>query len=152
MCPATHQFADACEDLKVALLHREHRVPSEVRDDRSHQLRNAAHLVLERPVRPIGTDRAAPEGMMEQLNDLCAVAVLADREARADIPPECVPLAAVERDAEAALAVSVSGEVGSKIHRRLPRSRYRRLVAPVDLVNDPPGDATSGRIPKSLRG
>src|SRR5262249_12367021 len=98
---------------------------SEVRQDTRHQVLQPSNLELQRLVGTIRPDRAAIPHAPENREQLRPFRVLADREARPNLPPESMPSTRLERNAKAALTVNETRDVGRKI-----RSGYqgRRLM------------------------
>jgi len=60
----------------------------EVRDDRAQDGRETSRLPLEREVTAVGSQASAPEVLLDRQEHLAAIAVLADRQARPDLPPD----------------------------------------------------------------
>jgi hypothetical protein len=124
--PSSHAFADVCEQLEVALLAGAERIALEVRDNSIEEEREASHLPLHRAIAAIRPERAAAEVPLDVQQDLAAVAVLADRQTRSDLPADPKGRTWRDRDREAALTVDVSGDVRREI-RLTSRSRARVL-------------------------
>jgi len=79
-----------------------------MRDYRGNQSFDVSYFVLERLVGAIRADKPTLPRVLDQVKDLGAVHVLADREARSYFPSKPVPIAGLEGNAEATLAVDVS--------------------------------------------
>ena len=123
---SSHALADVRERLEVFPLAREQWVRLKVRYHCGIEEWKASHLPLHRLVAAIGPECAAPEVLLDLQQHLDAVAVLADRETRTDLPadPKCGSWR--DRYREATLTVDVSGDIRREIDRA--RSRARVLL------------------------
>ena len=70
-----------------------------------YQIFNAPHLELEGFVRSIRSDGPAFPSLLDRVEDLGSVCILVDRKTRTNLPPEAMPLAGLERNAETAFAI-----------------------------------------------
>ena len=126
-----HQLADSRESLEVGLLRRHQRISSEMRQHFRHQIADVPHFELECLVRSIRPDESASPFLLDHVEKFGSVCVLAHRETRPNLPPEAVPLAGLERDAETAFTIHETGDVGIQIHRK---DQGRRLMKPCGLI------------------
>jgi len=83
-----HRLTNGGEQLEVVLFARADWIRTEVRDDSSDQERKASYLPLQSLIAPIRPERAAVEVALDVQQYLVAIAVLADRQARPDLPPD----------------------------------------------------------------
>src|ERR1700742_272471 len=100
---------DRRELLEVRVLRREHRVAFEERDHALEQIVAIAHdqheCTVLAAVRP---DAAASESLLDQMEHLSPVAVLADMELRNQLKPDATGRIALHRDREASFSVYVT--------------------------------------------
>ena len=125
------QLADSRESLEVGLLRRHQRICSEMRQHFCHQIADISHFELERLVRSIWPDESASPFLLDYVEKLSSVCVLAHREARSNLPPKAVPLTGLERDAETAFTIHETLDVGIQIHRK---DQGRRFMKPCGLI------------------
>ena len=85
---SSHAFADVCEQLEVAPLAGLQGIALKVRDHRVQEEGETSHLPLEGPVAAIRPERAAGEVPLDCQQHLTAITVLADRQARSDLPSD----------------------------------------------------------------
>ncbi len=111
MLSSIHAFTDRSERIEVHMLPGLQRIASEVRDDPIDEERKASNLPLHRLVASVGPERAAPEVPLDRQQDLGAVSVLADRDARPYLPADDERRPRGDRDREASLTVDESGDV-----------------------------------------
>jgi hypothetical protein len=117
--PSSHRLTDEGEELEVLLLARQKRVTTEVRKDPIEDREETANLPLQRLVASIRMDRAAAEELLQQSQDLCPIAVLADREAWPDLPADQQCRSGRKRNVEATFSVDVPGDVRRQVHSLL---------------------------------
>src|SRR5947207_1955585 len=97
----------------------------EVWQDLADEISDLAHLVLEGLVRPIGSYRTTAPHVADQIKDLRAILVLADRKARPHLPAKPMTAAGRERDAEASLTIDKSRDIRGEVHGK---EQGRRLM------------------------
>src|SRR2546425_6008973 len=110
-----HELHDRGESFEIVLLARAEWVPLEMWNDLCCQVGDASSLELHGAIRSIRAEGSASESSLEELQDLGAVTVLTDGEARPDLPAELVPFAAIESHAETAFPISVSGQIRQEV-------------------------------------
>ena len=96
-----------------------------------HQIADRANLILESLVRPIRSNETASPALLDCIKQVGSICVLADREARSNLPAKLVPSAGLKRDAEAAFPVYESGNVGCEIHGK---DQGRRVMEPYSPI------------------
>ena len=88
--------ADSIESVDVVLLRRKQRILPEVWEHSLDEVLDVAHLELDGLVGPIRSDRSALPSFLELVEELSSVCVLADREARSNLPAESMSRARLE--------------------------------------------------------
>jgi len=83
-----HSLADVCEQFEVLLLTGKQLVRLKMRNDSSHQDREASHFPFECPVAPVWSQCPAPEVLLHQQEDLGAITILTDRQTRPHFPAD----------------------------------------------------------------
>ena len=86
MVAGTHSIADVRQQFDVSLFRGAEWVLPEVRQYRRSEKRAVAHFPLERLIRAVGPNRAAPEVPLDLPENLRTVAVLAHRHAWTHFP------------------------------------------------------------------
>src|SRR5207245_8965530 len=66
-------------------------------------------------VRPSRSDRTAFPCLLQEMEQLGSIRVLAHRKARSNLPPESMPPTRLERNAETTLSIYEAGNVGREI-------------------------------------
>lgn len=102
------QLADPLEALHVFLLGRRERVRPEMGKNLLHQIADIPNLELESSVGSVGPDETTSPSLSDDAEELSSVRVLADREARSNLPTESMSSTRLERDAEAAFSIDES--------------------------------------------
>src|SRR5438270_10219764 len=116
-------MADARVKPEGPVLGRQQWIAPKVRDNAVDEEREASHLPLQRPIAAVGPERAAVEVPLDVQQHLAAIAVLADRQTRAHLPPDQQGWPGRDRDREASLTVDKSRDVRRQIHSALQRAR-----------------------------
>ena len=124
----SHALADVRERLEVLPFAGEQWVRLKVRNHCGIQEWQASYLPLHRLVAAIRPECAAPEVPLDLQQHLDAIAVLADRETRTDLPADPKFGSWRDRYREATLTVDVSRDIRREIDRA--RSRARVLLRP----------------------
>jgi hypothetical protein len=102
------QLADPLEALHVFLLGRGERVRPEMGKNLLHQITDVSNLELESSVGSVGPDETTSPPLSDNAEELSSFRVLADREARPNLPTESMSSTRLERDAEAAFSIDES--------------------------------------------
>jgi hypothetical protein len=128
--PCCHELTNAIESLDVSLFRRQKRVRPKMRQHFGSQILDVPHFEIQGLIRPVRSNESASPYLLELIEQLSSVRVLADRETRPHFPTEAVPLAGLKRNAETAFAVHESRNVGGQIHgmnqgRRFMESKER---------------------------
>ena len=116
---------DLSELLEVRLPRREQRVAFEERDHSLEQVVPVSHDEHEGAIlAAIRSDSAATESVLDQIEDLSSVAVLADVELRNQLKPDPTGRIALYRDREAAFSVDVTRDVAIQPFLLIVRTRH----------------------------
>lgn len=134
MFTSLHPLADLFEQVKVDLLRGDEGIFLKVGEDCSRQFAEVSDFELERVVRSVGADGPTTPTLLENMEDLGPISILADREARSDLPTESVSHAWLEGDTEATFSIHESGNVGVEIQRHC---QGRRIMAPRGAIQGP---------------
>src|SRR6266508_2356020 len=126
MLSSGHAFADVREEFEVHLFPGSQRISTEVRNDPIDEKRKAPNLPLQCPIASVGSQGPASEVPLDLQQNLIAVSVLADRNARSHLPPDQQRWSRCDRHSKASLTVDVSRDVRRQIHESFTRARVSR--------------------------
>ena len=110
-----HSAADLVKQLEITLPTGSERIPPKVWEHAIHDHGEASHLPLERVIAAVRPERPAPEVSRYFFENLGAVTVLADRQARPRLPANAQRSAWREGDRKASLTVDVSRQIRRKV-------------------------------------
>jgi hypothetical protein len=120
---SSHSFAYLCEQLEVPMLAGPQRIRSEVRNDLGQKQGETSYLPLQRSIASVGPNGATPEVPLNLQQHLAAIAILAHRDARPDLPAHKQRGTCGDRNREASLTVDVSRDVRREINQIFLRAR-----------------------------
>jgi hypothetical protein len=112
------QLTDSREPFKVSLLRRHQRIRLEVWQHFGYQFADVPYFEFESLIRSVRSDRSASPLLLNRVQELSSICVLADREARSNLPTKAVSLAWLKRDAETTFSIYETGDVRIQIHRQ----------------------------------
>jgi hypothetical protein len=101
-----------------------------MRQHLGHQISDIPHFELQGLVRSIRSDESAFPFLLDYVEQLGSIRVLADRETRPNLPPKAMPLTGLERDAETAFAIYEARDIGIQIHRKGPGPAFYGALRP----------------------